>query len=560
MSMLVLLAVTAVVTEVESTQVAKQDRSNFLVLRQSHKVLLERVTEVTNSINLRKPCHSFAPGRLEERIRQTCHVTHTKEVYYRLIELKAAILNAVKQRQLGLLSVIATAVPTLKFAFTIFTNVYIAYSMLAHHGKCKQTVVHEGLWGNNVEIGKETINVAKSNLIQGLGLLNEDVQGLTEQYASSQDQALFATMVLDAIYRTGQRVQAVINRAEDGYVDVWSLSKLSENNHHDTCSECKNKLRLFDHRYTKYLNVSLHELGMKTIEKIPFDETIEDQHYDPVSLKITFLAVERSQEAEVLEIDPFPHWEESFEATKFLKYNGPRFVLHNRTNDCITSLHDERSELIIQQCRKANSRDLKLESWVPEPNTEYRQQTVVKHYKTNNLIYCFPGNIFYNGMNMSCDYVPMKLLVTKEFNTSDLVYQGANKLFINLTLDDLAIQEIKLTYNGTPANAYTKVKSLLNGAQIELLATRAQLDGEVRLRNWLSGALALLVGFFGVLIGWWLLDKFKRRAQLEVQSTTIEMASRRRPEQPQHTCTVYKSQNQLRAREGDAIARSWRND
>jgi len=65
---------------------------------------------------------------------------------------------------------------------------------------------------------------------------------------------------------------------------------------------------------------------MRTIEKTSFDETIEDQHYDPVSLIIAFLAVERSQEAEILEIDLFSHWEESFEAFKFFRYNRPRFV------------------------------------------------------------------------------------------------------------------------------------------------------------------------------------------------------------------------------------------
>jgi len=103
---------------------------------------------------------------------------------------------------------------------------------------------------------------------------------------------------------------------------------------------------------------------------------------------------------------------------------------------------------------------------------------------------------------MACDYVPMKLIVTKEFNTSDLVYQGANKLSINLTLDNLAIQESKLTYNGTPGTAHTKVKSLLNGAQIGLQATRAQLAGEVELRYWLSGAVIMFVGTAGVPIRW----------------------------------------------------------
>jgi len=118
----------------------------------------------------------------------------------------------------------------------------VKLSMRATHGKDKQIVIHEGVWDNNTEIGKETINVAKSIP------LDEDVQGLRERYANSQDQALFATMVLNAFYRAGQRVQAIINGAEDVYVDVWLLSKLSENNDRETCSECKDKLRLFDHR------------------------------------------------------------------------------------------------------------------------------------------------------------------------------------------------------------------------------------------------------------------------------------------------------------------------
>jgi len=103
---------------------------------------------------------------------------------------------------------------------------------------------------------------------------------------------------------------------------------------------------------------------------------------------------------------------------------------------------------------------------------EYKQITVVKWIKNSNMVYCYPGLIRFKDLDDECTLIPMRLLATEKFNTSNLSFHGGSELMLNLMLNELIVDDIKLTFYATPTDSYTRVGNLLKETRDELEETR----------------------------------------------------------------------------------------
>lgn len=151
--------------------------------------------------------------------------------------------------------------------------------------------------------------------------MNKEMVDQREKRASNIDEAVSALIVIESIYKAGQRLQSLINKAEDTLVDTHSPAKLSEKNFHSHCDECRRELLLVDHRDTKSPSVNVASEG-NVSTKMNHGGQDMPQQWSQLILELSFLGMKQAEDSTVPEIDPFSHWGKSNGQEKYLTFEG----------------------------------------------------------------------------------------------------------------------------------------------------------------------------------------------------------------------------------------------
>ena len=430
----------AIATLVLSSVVAlePQQRHRYAMLRKSGKRVLHSLTEFKVNLGIKNPCHLFDDAPLDDELKSKCHVLHTEEVLKRVMELRATVDGRVQHRQFGL----ASLVPTVRLVYNICSNVYMAYTLGSTMASYADLIF--GFSHVDSKLHGSTINRMKD----ALGIVHKDLEKIREDHAKNLDKAYGLMMVSNEIYRTGSQLQFLINSVEqEGTVDTRTLAKLMCKNTVDpNCEKNKERVQGLFEKDTEVTGVSYAVLKEKKdaeeMMRVWYKGQYQDVQDSPIVLTLTYVGVEQSRDSQALEYDTFNHWEEDLHEKRMIKYSGPMYVLFNKTTNCLARLLDQRADLVIQNCTRIDYRDPKLEQWDIEEKAVYEQSTVVKWARGVNYIYCHPGLITVAGVTQSCPYDPMRLPSTIAFNTSDLTYPGVQQLVLNITLDDVVVENL----------------------------------------------------------------------------------------------------------------------
>lgn len=144
------------------------------------------------------------------------------------------------------------------------------------------------------------------------------------------------------------------------------------------------------------------------------------------TVNFKFLAKRAANEMKVFKIVPFDKWENLTDPTPtLLKYDGPRFAIHNSTNHCTKAIEspDPKGNWILEECLESNYTDPRLEQWQARPNYG-EKATLPKVVKSlmHNYISCFHHTITVPDGTFECPPYPFRLPHDVAFSTTGHTY------------------------------------------------------------------------------------------------------------------------------------------
>lgn len=165
-------------------------------------------------------------------------------------------------------------------------------------------------------------------------------------------------------------------------------------------------------------------------------------------MELDFVLPEIDENIEILEIIPMNIYRITENEKCWSKYQGPKYLLHNKTNDCIAPLNDAavfKNAIRTQQCLKNETKTYpELANWVDEgchtevPELDERIQ--IHDINGFHKIYCFPFKIKIDGMEHDCPESPFILEANANYQIKNINHTGK---YIDASITRDAIRRMK---------------------------------------------------------------------------------------------------------------------
>lgn len=151
----------------------------------------------------------------------------------------------------------------------------------------------------------------------------------------------------------------------------------------------------------------------------------------PGVLSIQFIGREKDQTTDVIRADPIRFWSNLTGLPCLMEYAGDRYLIYNRSNNCVTRIETPSTEYVEDKCQIPHYEDPNLSKWISvlKMTDPYSQpaNTTVKHSWPHVYIYCFRLMITVNHRTYECPPYVFKLNNTISWNTTDRVYEASEK-------------------------------------------------------------------------------------------------------------------------------------
>ena len=154
-------------------------------------------------------------------------------------------------------------------------------------------------------------------------------------------------------------------------------------------------------------------------------EFISVQSISQQTLRFIFNVRLAAVDTSVYHVHAFRYWDNLTLTPTMMEYHGNRFIIYNKTSNCIRGLEDTPERGIMMDCAVANFVDPGVNVWRRVVTTKdiYSQDiTTYKRTPKMNYIYCFPFNITVDGQTTRCPTLMFKLPVEKAFVTGNISY------------------------------------------------------------------------------------------------------------------------------------------
>lgn len=181
--------------------------------------------------------------------------------------------------------------------------------------------------------------------------------------------------------------------------------------------------------YNKLNTAAASELWNTTeFEMLKPEDTLMEEIYKGTnhSVIFKFLAKKPASSVKIHKIVAFDRWDNLTDTPQLLSYDGPKYILHNETNDCIRGIEtpDPKASWVLEECNDANSTDPKLEAWTMKAiHTDKSILPKVIKTLTYNYISCYKHNITVPQGTFECPPFPFKLSHDVPFSTPGHNYQ-----------------------------------------------------------------------------------------------------------------------------------------
>lgn len=152
----------------------------------------------------------------------------------------------------------------------------------------------------------------------------------------------------------------------------------------------------------------------------------------PGVLKIKFAGRNYDNSTKVYRVESFKIWTNLTENPTLIEYVGERFLIHNRTNNCVRAINEPVQPFTTEVCSHKDGLDGNLARWqkVLSTSDPYTQPANTQ-YKTSwpyNYVYCWRLNITIDGETMKCPPYAFRLNATIAWNTSDTYVEAVKSI------------------------------------------------------------------------------------------------------------------------------------
>lgn len=142
-----------------------------------------------------------------------------------------------------------------------------------------------------------------------------------------------------------------------------------------------------------------------------------------VRLNLHFELHKPDTQTKVYKLVTFNHWNLTSQPFQKLKYDGPQFVLFNKTSHCAKGMSEPATKYIINQCKTPGFIDKSLTRWKPflklkDPRNDTSDPFVVTT-STYSLIYCYPKKITIEQFHETCPNSMFKLPIRQSYTIDD---------------------------------------------------------------------------------------------------------------------------------------------
>lgn len=222
-------------------------------------------------------------------------------------------------------------------------------------------------------------------------------------------------------------------------------------------------------------HLKLHKVGLPSDLRedqtyITHVQVTENINEDYQILNIVFKAPRNVEDTKIYSIETFDHWIDLDETEKFVKYDGPRHIAFNHTNNCgiTVDLNFDSSKSLFLRCEEDNYLDPDLSTWTEQfinnstdrVKSERRQILFDSSYY---YLYCFPNNITINNMLITCPTKPIKIpnlfnVTGKGIKLVNRRIENSVNLTKNVMYEDVHIKHFLEAENDNDIKFYNAVK------------------------------------------------------------------------------------------------------
>jgi len=177
-------------------------------------------------------------------------------------------------------------------------------------------------------------------------------------------------------------------------------------------------------------------------------------------LRFILRTIKGDAEASIYSTDPFVYWDNLCSRPVLRRYVGSRHLLFNRSANCAKAIAWPETRIFFDTCNDKDFRDPALNQWetlrevqyITEEKSEFQMKTDMRF----NYIYCFPGNLSIQKVEIQCPPRVFKLPGSIGFRFGDIVYEPA-VVAKNVTVGNDLIMQIHLTHLN---ESFTETKEL----------------------------------------------------------------------------------------------------
>lgn len=180
------------------------------------------------------------------------------------------------------------------------------------------------------------------------------------------------------------------------------------------------------------------------------------------TLYVTFAARTKSEDTSVYNIKPVKYWTNLTESVASrMEYTGHRFVVYNRTANCMKAINDPTTDHVAVICDQHDWFDPSLSEWKIVSTSHdplgLQEKTQVIEGWPNILVYCWPSYINVQGTREQCPPYPFVLNASVAWTTESFAWrpsnielaalEGADPLVHNVHLGHFANQSFAISEN-----------------------------------------------------------------------------------------------------------------
>lgn len=179
----------------------------------------------------------------------------------------------------------------------------------------------------------------------------------------------------------------------------------------------------------KVATVDMSELlnmtDFKEIENID-TEFISASRITKQTIRLKFNIRTKAEDTFVYKIHDFRYWKNLTETPTLMEYQGERFIVYNKTANCIKGIEEPTQRAVTDYCDTANYTDPAVTVWrklVTVDNIYSHQNiTTLKRTLLYNYIYCFPSEIRISDGNHKCPPAVFRVPINVGWSTRDKNY------------------------------------------------------------------------------------------------------------------------------------------